>query len=52
MGAFLSQIVGKLLGGDGKPRDSEIDGNIVVCCGTLNVAEQEKESEQERTDDD
>ena len=51
MGAFLSQMVGKLLG-DGKPSDSEIDGNTVVCCGTLNVAEHEKQSDEERTDDD
>ena len=36
MGAFLSHIVGKLLG-DNKPSDSEIDGNIIVCCGTLTV---------------
>ncbi len=51
MGAFLSQIVGKLLG-DGKPPEGEIDHNIVVCCGTLNLTEHEKESDQERTDDD
>ena len=51
MGAFLSQIVGKLLG-DGKPPEGEIDDNIFACCGPLNVTEQEKESEQERTDDD
>ena len=51
MGAFLSHVVAKLLG-DGKPPEGEIDHNIVVCCGSLNVTEQEKESEQERTDDD
>ncbi len=56
MGAFLSQIVGKLLG-DSKPLESggEIDGSICVCCGTLNVAEHvehEKDRNQERTDDD
>ena len=61
-GAFLSQIVGKLLG-DSKPppqieSSGEIDGNIImvsVCCGTLNVeehVEHEKDSNQERTDDD
>ena len=54
MGAFLSQIVGKLLSGvgEGKPTESEIDGNICVCCGTLNVAEygeHEKYSDQEKT---
>ena len=57
MGAFLSQIVGKLLG-DVKPPDSggEIDGNICICCGTLSVAEHvehEKNTDlEERTDDD
>ena len=51
MGAFLSQIMGKLLG-DGKPPEGEIDHNIVVCCDTLNVAEHEKDIEQERTEDD
>ena len=56
MGAFLSQIVGKLLG-DGKPPDSggEIDGNICICCGTLSVAEHvehENTTDLERTDDD
>ena len=52
MGSFLSQIVGKLLG-DGKPPESggEIDGNICICCGTLNVAS-EKESDVEKADDD
>ena len=48
MGAFLSHIVGKLLG-DGK--DGKIDHNIVVCCGTLTVAEHEKDIEQERTEE-
>ena len=50
MGAFLSHIVGKLLG-DNKPSDSEIDCNIIVCCGTLTVAEHEKDIEQERTEE-
>ena len=52
MGSFLSQIMGKLLG-DGKPPESncEIDGNICICCGTLNVANV-KNSSQEKIDDD
>ncbi len=53
MGAFLSQIVGKLLG-EGKPMESEIDHNICVCCGTLNVAEpseHKKDSSEEREED-
>ena len=45
MGAFLSHLVGKLLG-DGRPHErtheGEIDHNVVVCCGTLTVAEREK----------
>ena len=49
MGAFLSQLVGKLLG-DGRPHDGEIDYNVVVCCGTLTVAEHEKCTEEERED--
>ncbi len=48
IGAFLSHLVGKLLG-DGRPRAGEIDHNIVVCCGTLTVAEREKCAEEERT---
>ena len=48
MGAFLSHLVGKLLG-DAKP--GEIDHNIVVCCGTLTVAEREKGAEEEREEE-
>ena len=58
MGAFISQMVGKLLG-DSKPPiegpiEGEIDHNICVCCGTVNVAEQsdhEKDSQHERDGD-
>ncbi len=49
MGAFFSQLVGKLLG-DGRQHDGEIDHNVVVCCGTLTVAEHEKCTEEERED--
>ena len=49
MGAFLSLLVGKLLG-EGRPREGEIDHNVVVCCGTLTVAEHEKCDEEERED--
>ena len=53
MGAFLSHLVGKLLG-DGRPHErtheGEIDHNVVVCCGTLTVAEHEKRAEEERVD--
>ena len=53
MVSFLSQIVGKLLG-DGKPPvEHEIYHNVCICCGTLHVtSEHEKDSDQERTDDD
>ena len=53
MGAFLSQVVGKLLSGLGeydKPPEHEIDHNMCVCCGTLNVAEygdNEKDCDQD-----
>ena len=53
MGAFLSHLVGELLG-DGRPHEhtheGEIDHNVVVCCGTLTVAEHEKCDEEERED--
>ena len=58
MGAFLSQLMCKLLGDDSKPPESggEMDGNICICCGTLSVAEHvehEKNTDlEERTDDD
>ena len=51
MGAFLSHIEGKLLGDRKDGETSEIDGNIIVCCGTLTVAEHEKDIEQERTEE-
>ncbi len=50
MGAFLSHLVGKLLG-DRDREASEIDHNMIVCCGTLTVAEHEKDIEQERTEE-
>ena len=49
MGAFLSYLVGKLLGA--RDREGEIDHSIIVCCGTLTVAEHEKDIEQERTEE-
>ena len=53
MGSFLSQIVGKLLGDSKPPAEHEIDHNVCICCGTLNVAsEHEKESDVEKADDD
>ena len=49
MGAFLSHLVGKLLG-DRSQHEGEIDHNVVVCCGTLTVAEHEECDEEERED--
>ena len=50
MGAFLSQLVGKLLG-DSHPSEVEhseiIDHNAIVCCGTVNVTEVEHDSTSE-----
>ena len=54
MGALLSHLVARLLG-DGRPHErtheGEIDHNVVVCCGTLTVAEREKGSEEERDEE-
>ena len=54
MGAFLSHLVGKLLGEDIKPpAEHEIDHNVCICCGTFNAAsEHEKECDVEKADGD
>ena len=46
IGAFLSQIVGKLLG-DTPSIESEVDHNACISCGTMSVTEVERESTQE-----
>ena len=54
MGALLSQLVGKLLGDPPPSIESEMDNNMLICCGTMNVTkvaregttEEEKEREQ------
>ena len=54
MGAFLSHLVGKLLGEDSKhPAEHEIDHNVCICCRTFNAAsEHEKECDVEKADGD
>ncbi len=51
MGAFLSHLVGKLLGDD-RPdaHEHECDHNFLVCYGNLTVTEHEKAAEEERVD--
>ncbi len=53
MGAFLSHLVGKLLGDSKPPSEHEIDHDVCICCGTLNAAsEHEKEGVVEKADGD
>ena len=53
MGAFLSHLVGKLLGDSKPPSEDERDHNVCICCGTFNVAsEHEKEGDVEKADGD
>ena len=47
MGALLSQLVGKLLGGEPPSIESEMDHNMLICCGTMNVTEVAREGTEE-----
>ena len=47
MGALLSQLVGKLLGDLPPSVESEMDHNMLICCGTMNVTEVAREGTQE-----
>ena len=47
MGAFLSQIMTKLLGGD-KETHAEVDHNNCICCGTVNILEAGETSDDEK----
>ena len=47
MGAFLSQIVTKLLGG-GEETHAEVDHNNCICCGTVNILEPGETSDDEK----
>jgi len=51
MGNFLAFVM-ETLGKKGEPKDQEIDHNVCVCCGSLNVAEHETKSEAEESDGD
>ena len=53
MGAYLSHLVGKLLGSDdAKLHHSEIDHSAVICCGgTMNVTEIEHEHSKEEEEE-
>ena len=54
MGALLSQIMNKLLGGGGeREAHAEVDHNACICCGTVNIMEpdasdDEKEFQKEK----
>ena len=47
MGAFLSQIMDKLLGGE-REAHTEVDHNICLLCGTVNIVEPEQSSDDEK----
>ena len=51
MGAFLSQLVGKMLG-DPPSLEAEVDHNACICCGTMNVTEPKREDTEEKEDTD
>ena len=34
-----------------EPKESEIDHNVVICCGSLNVTEHDSKSDEEESDD-
>ena len=49
MGAFLSQIMDKLLGGGGeREAHAELDHNNCICCGTVNIMEPDQTSDDEK----
>jgi hypothetical protein len=45
MGAFLSQIMDKLLGGE-REAHTEVDHNICLLCGTVNIVEQDSSDDE------
>ena len=47
MGALLSQLVGKILGDPPPSTESEMDNNMLICCGTMNVTEVAREGTEE-----
>jgi len=52
MGAFLSHLVGKLLGdskggsSSAEAGHSEVDHNAIICCGSMTVTEVEHDETQ------
>ena len=48
MGSFLTYVMGTLM--QAEPKETEIDHNVCVCCGSLNVAEHETKSDVEESD--
>ena len=47
MGAFISQIMSKLLGSE-KETHNEVDHNNIICCGTVNIMEPGESSDDEK----
>ena len=47
MGAFLSQIMDKLLGGE-REAHTEVGHNNCVFCGTVNIMEPDQSSDDEK----
>ena len=48
MGAFLSQIMDKLLGGGEREAHTEVDHNNIICCGTVNIMDPDQSSDDEK----
>ena len=49
MGSFLTYVM-ETLRHQPEPKETEIDHNVCVCCGSLNVAEHETKSDAEESD--
>ena len=47
MGAILSQIMNKVLGGE-REAHTEVDHNNIICCGTVNIVEPGETSDDEK----
>ena len=49
MGYFLAFVMDTLRKKE-EPREQEIDHNVCVCCGSLNVTDHESKSDTEESD--
>ena len=49
MGTLLTLLMETLLKKE-EPKEHEIDHNVVICCGSLNVTEHESKSDLEESD--